>query len=390
MKKSSGKKRVSSLTFLIATTAVLAAVAVLCLFGSNLLYAMRVRNVNEQRAEVEKRNTERYEAYRQEVQELQDRLTANNNISADWPTPDTQEGISIVDLTNYPLDNPGTVTVSRQDVMLGGLLLVNEWHSRPSDFDEASLVSIMTYARSMGVTKSIWRNSDQRLFPVAANALLDALNAAKEAGLEGYVVREAYRSISDQQTLWDAEYNRLKGRHSAWTDDELIAATKKSINLPGTSEYNSGLAFTLYLYENGNDELNKMVFSESEQGKWMYENSWKYGLVFRFPLQDFPTKGTVSRAYKTGVNVEMNLFRFVGIPNATVMHHLDMCLEEYIEYLMAHPHIAVFEDGQLKYEIVRQQVGDDSSTFSVSISRKTSNYTMSLDNMGGLITIYEY
>ena len=123
MKKSSGKKRVSSLTFLIATTAVLAAVAVLCLFGSNLLYAMRVRNVNEQRAEVEKRNTERYEAYRQEVQELQDRLTANNNISADWPTPDTQEGISIVNLTNYPLDNPGTVTVSRQDVMLGGLLL---------------------------------------------------------------------------------------------------------------------------------------------------------------------------------------------------------------------------------------------------------------------------
>ena len=218
MKKSSGKKRVSSLTFLIATTAVLAAVAVLCLFGSNLLYAMRVRNVNEQRAEVEKRNTERYEAYRQEVQELQDRLTANNNISADWPQPDTQEGISIVDLTNYPLDNPGTVTVSRQDVMLGGLLLVNEWHSRPSDFDESSLVSIMTYARSMGVTKSIWRNSDQRLFPVAANALLDALNAAKEAGLEGYVVREAYRSISDQQTLWDAEYNRLKGRHSAWTD----------------------------------------------------------------------------------------------------------------------------------------------------------------------------
>lgn len=106
MKKSSGKKRVSSLTFLIATTAVLAAVAVLCLFGSNLLYAMRVRNVNEQRAEVEKRNTERYEAYRQEVQELQDRLTANNNISADWPTPDTQEGISIVDLTNYPLDQP--------------------------------------------------------------------------------------------------------------------------------------------------------------------------------------------------------------------------------------------------------------------------------------------
>jgi zinc D-Ala-D-Ala carboxypeptidase len=389
--KSSGKKRVSSLTFLIAATAVLAALAVLCLFGSNLLYAMRINNVNELRAEAQQRNDEKAEAYAQEVADLQAQLDANNNVNQAWPEPDTQEGIAIVDLTNYALDNPGTVVVSRQDAMLGGLLLVNEWHSRPSDFDESGLVSIMTYAKSMGQTKSIWRSSEQKLFPVAISALLDALNAAKADGLEGYVVYEGYRSISDQQTLFDTEYNRLKERHSGWSEDELIASTKKSINMPGTSEYNTGLSFRLYLYESGNTELNKLAFSESDQGKWMYENSWKYGLVFRFPLQDFPTEGTVSRAYKTGVSVEMNLFRYVGVANATVMHQLDLCLEEYIEYLMAHPHIAVFEDGQLRYEIVRQQIEDETSSYmNVSVTQKTTNYTMSLDNMGGVVTVYEY
>lgn len=388
--KSSRKKRVHSLPLLIASTAVLVALAVLCLFGSNLLYSMRVRNVNEQRAEVQQRNDENANAYRQEVAELQAQLEANNNISMDWPEPDTLDGLAIVDLTNYPLDTPGSVTVTRQDVMLGGLLLVNEWHSRPSDFDESSLVSVMTYARSMGITKSIWRNADQKIFPVAANALVEALNAAKAEGLEGYVVKEGYRSISDQQTLFDTEYNRLKERHSAWTEDELIASTKKSVNLPGTSEYNSGLSFSLYLYESGNDELNKMPFSESPQGQWMYENSWKYGLVFRFPVQDFPLEGTISKSYKTGVSIEMNLFRYVGVAHATVMHELDLCLEEYIEYLMAHPHIAVFENGALKYEIVRQQVGDTVDPITVSVTQKTRNYTMSLDNMGGLVTVYEY
>ena len=72
------------------------------------------------------------------------------------------------------------------------------------------------------------------------------------------------------------------------------------------------------------------------------------------------------------------------------MHHLDLCLEECIEYLQEHPHIAVFEDGVKKYEITRQQVGDDLASFSVQINQVTDNYTMSLDNMGGIVVAYEF
>ena len=100
--------------------------------------------------------------------------------------------------------------------------------------------------------------------------------------------------------------------------------------------------------------------------------------------------GTPDKAYKTGVNSKQNIYRYVGVANAEIMHHLNLCLEEYIEYLQEHNHLAVFENGMKKYEITRQQVGDDAMTFNVEINRMTSNYTMYLDNMGGVVTVYTY
>ena len=86
----------------------------------------------------------------------------------------------------------------------------------------------------------------------------------------------------------------------------------------------------------------------------------------------------------------MDCFHYVGEGHAAVMNHLGLCLEEYIEYLQEHPHIAVFENGVKKYEITRQEVDDDEAVYSVEINCVTTNYTMSLDNMDGLITLYTY
>ena len=143
-------------------------------------------------------------------------------------------------------------------------------------------------------------------------------------------------------------------------------------------------------YQKDNAALNNASFYETAQGKWLYENSWKYGLVFRFPKAGYPMADTTDKSYKTGVKSNLNIYRYVGVPHAEIMHHLDLCLEEYIEYLMEHPHLAVFEDGVKKYEITRQQVGDEAATFTVNINRMTSNYTMYLDNMGGVVTVYSY
>ena len=54
-----------------------------------------------------------------------------------WPEA-SPVGVDIVDLSDFPLDNITREMKTRAELMNNGLLLVNEWHSRPADFDESS------------------------------------------------------------------------------------------------------------------------------------------------------------------------------------------------------------------------------------------------------------
>jgi D-alanyl-D-alanine carboxypeptidase len=266
--------------------------------------------------------------------------------------------------------------------MNNGMLLVNQWHSRPDDFSEEALVSIGTHTSG----KIPVQNYNLKLFPVAIEALQAALDEARTAGHEHYIVREAYRTWDEQNRIFN---NRMEQYASRYKGNELIERTKRDVNYPGTSEFNSGMAFTIRLYKRGDAAVNGSNYVETPAGMWLSENCWKYGLVFRFPKADFPLKGTLDKSYKTGVSVSLRAYRYVGKGNAAVMNTLDLCLEEYIEYLQEHPHIAVFEDGALRYEIVRQYVGDAES-FQVQLTGRAKSYTASLDNMDCVITVFEY
>ena len=59
------------------------------------------------------------------------------------------------------------------------------------------------------------------------------------------------------------------------------------------------------------------------------------------------------------------------------------------KYLQEHPHFALFEDGKLRYEIYRQYVGD-AAAFDVQLTRNARSHTSSLDNMGAVVTVFEY
>ena len=343
--------------------------------------------------EAEARNQAKLDQYQQEVEEYNAQVNSTQ-ANAAWPSA-APEGWDVIDLTNYPLEVPGKVTVQRADLMFGGMLLVNEWHSRPEDFDESGIVALYSYAKDAGV-ESFWQNSNCKLHPVAIDALIELIKDAAPLGYTHYVVSDDldYRSYADQDARFQKEVTKYRERYPSYTEEQLYARAKQNVNYPGTSEFNTGLTFGLYLYEK-KDAVQKeyyknTLFYDTEDGKWLLENSWKYGLVFRFPIADFPTADTVDKTYKTGVSIDLNCYRYVGKGNAAAMNHLGLCLEEYIEFLQEHPHIAVFENGVKKYEITRQQVGDDTATITVDINRMTNNYTMSLDNMGGVITVYEY
>lgn len=298
-----------------------------------------------------------------------------------WPTA-KNEGWDVVDLTGYPLENAAYTSMTRTETMNNGLLLVNLWHERPDDFSEADLVSVAKYTnKEVQAT-----DNNVLLFRQAADALHQAILDAKAEGLTHFMVSEGYRSYETQSTYFQNKVAKLSDDYSG---DALIEAASKEVCPPGTSEFNTGLSFTMRLYDKNDKTVGASKYSTTDQAIWLNENCWKYGLIFRFPLDRWPLETSTNKQFITGISIQLNLYRYVGKGNAAVMHAMDFCLEDYIAYLCEHPHIAVFEDGQLRYEIVRQQV-DDATAFDVMITTKTSNYTSSLDNMGGVVTVFEY
>ena len=175
----------------------------------------------------------------------------------------------MIDLTNYPLEAPGSVTVSRKDIMNNGLLLVNEWHSRPEDFDDSAVVALATYARQAGLD-SFWENGSVKLFPVAVDALVAALTDAKAAGYEHFVVSadNSYRSWNNQNERFQKQVEYYRSRYPNNTEEQLVDRAKKYVNYPGTSDYHTGMSFRMDVYQRGNAELNDQKFqAESKQGR---------------------------------------------------------------------------------------------------------------------------
>ena len=72
------------------------------------------------------------------------------------------------------------------------------------------------------------------------------------------------------------------------------------------------------------------------------------------------------------------------------MRVLDMCLEEYIEFLIDHPHICIYEDGALAYEVVRIKGADSASSMALPVPNPANDYQASLDNMDGVVMAYSY
>lgn len=145
--------------------------------------------------------------------------------------------------------------------------------------------------------------SDDKLYAsrLSVNAFIEMHDAALKDGYE-IVINSAYRSYQDQQDIADL-YLGVYGQNYV---NNYVAK-------PGFSEHQTGLAFDI-----GSRKVN--VFANSEEYKWMLENSYKYGFINRFP-----------KKYEniTGFRSEPWHFRYVGKDIAKYIYENDITLEEY-------------------------------------------------------------
>lgn len=337
---------------------------------------------DRQALRIEEENKELIQAYNKRLADFQASQQTTEE-EKPWPSP-KESGWDVVDLSEFPVKAESEAVVTREELLLGGLLLVNRWHAMPPDFTlaEPHLKSIGTETSfRVGVT-----NREVKLLAPVITALDGMVAAAKTAGLQDYIVRQGYRTAQEQTEIWDKELALYAERYSG---DALIEKARVRVAYPGTSDYHTGMSFFMDVYNRNDSALNAMAFQTTAQSKWLNENAAEHGFIFRFPLENYPTPGTVDKAHKTGINLkDMDVYRYVGVPHALAMKAMDFCLEEYIDYLIAHPHIALYQDGALKYEIYRVEGGNADSTIQLTAGAKS--YIASTDNMNGLVVAISY
>ncbi len=182
------------------------------------------------------------------------------------------------------------------------LLLANPDHVLPSDFEVQ--------------TAQVQGNfmMDARVADVMKEMIADA----KEEGVD-LMICSAYRSISRQQELFDAEVAVQMNSGKSKEEAERITATM--IAVPGTSEHHTGLAADIVTPTH---QTLDPEFADTAAGKWLKENAAEYGFILRYPedKQDI-----------TKIIYESWHYRYVGVDHAIAITENGLCLEEYLEIL---------------------------------------------------------
>ncbi|WP_322170839.1 M15 family metallopeptidase [Acutalibacter caecimuris] len=151
---------------------------------------------------------------------------------------------------------------------------------------------------------------DMRIY----NDLNNMFLAAQEDGITLWVA-SGYRSVEDQERILDREI-KAHMRDDGMTEEEAREYSLRTINPPGYSEHHTG--FVVDLNDVSDD------FEETEAYRWLCEHAAEYGFVQRYRSD---------KVEYTGIDNESWHYRYVGPENAQQMQQLDMCLEEYVQYL---------------------------------------------------------
>ncbi|BBF44523.1 D-alanyl-D-alanine carboxypeptidase [Lachnospiraceae bacterium KM106-2] len=223
--------------------------------------------------------------YNKDNNTYKDNSTVNKNDAVDITKNDSK-------FQNPKLDTtPDSLTV-----------LVNKELPLPSDYIPSDLTEPNIEFDERSGQKKLLRKK-------AATAIEKLCAGAKE---EGYTITgvSGYRSYARQQEIY---YKNIRKYGKTYTSQYSAA--------PGYSEHQTGLSMDVSSpsFSNNLDE----DFINTDEGKWLNKNCYKYGFIIRFP------KG---KEEQTGYSYEPWHIRYVGVELATYIMKNNLCLEEYYNF----------------------------------------------------------
>ena len=192
---------------------------------------------------------------------------------------------------NMNLDYEFYTNINTLNDYLDVTTLVNKYNKLPDNYEIDDLVTLDKEYSKRG----------EKIREVAYNDLKNMFDKAREDGLKLNVV-SGFRTNNKQNTLFTNSVKNNGVEHA------LLYSAKS-----GHSEHQLGLAIDI-------NSVNES-FKETEEYKWLINNSYKYGFIERYK------KG---KENTTGFAYEPWHYRYVGIDAATKIYTENITYEEYI------------------------------------------------------------
>jgi D-alanyl-D-alanine carboxypeptidase len=188
------------------------------------------------------------------------------------------------------------------DITSWELALVNDGHHIEKDYAPPDLTEI-----------ELGQEVDSRI-AVQLEALIAA---ARSCGYDVYFC-SGYRSYQTQHEIyWNHVWDYV---NEGMSQADAEAKTKLSVNEPGASEHQLGLAVDLLEYQGQDMES---YIGGSGLMDWFAKNCCRFGFVVRYPD---------GKTDLTGVEYEPWHLRYVGEAAATYMMDNNLCLEEFLAF----------------------------------------------------------
>jgi zinc D-Ala-D-Ala carboxypeptidase len=200
-----------------------------------------------------------------------------------------------------------------------------------------------------------------RLDKEAMKQLNYMLDSAYSEGVSGMVIISAFRTFDKQTSLFNNKTSILSRKMNRKI---AMEEASKVVAIPGSSEHQTGLAADICSEGTGLTSN----FGNTKQGKWLEDNSWKFGFIIRYPKD---------KTELTGIIYEPWHVRYVGSIHSEIMKKNNMCLEEYVEYLSNNKVIS-FSDSSGSNYVVQYINKQDFNTAGVTLSLpETSTWDIS-------------
>jgi len=165
-------------------------------------------------------------------------------------------------------------------------ILVNRYYFLPHEYEPEGLVEV----------KNWYAYDGNKLVKEAYEKFIEMHNAAASKGLR-LIINTSYRTSVQQENIYNVSGD---------------LASK-----PGHSEHQTGLAIDI-MTDRTSDK-----FENTEEFKWLINNSYKYGYILRYPKD---------KEKITGYAYEPWHYRYLGVELATKVHNSGLTYDEYFAY----------------------------------------------------------